>query len=415
MNLFNETNEATYCPEDNKLRLYVGRVPREEFLELRKEGWICTPKQDCDFVATWGIDREDRAFNYAGIIGDEEQRPADRASDRAERFGGYLDKRRTEAHGFADNFNEGPSVHGYQNEAKANREAKKHDRMAGHAVNQWSKAEYWQQRTAGVIANALYKLKPSVRMGRIKILESSKRQYSQYSGYERYLNHIELRITYEKAMLEASGGCASDIDLKVGGFMGGYQIHSINKSNASKKITSVKLINNSGKLEHINIERMGKITYKAPTDKDLETLKAFKDAVKAGRAKQPKKPSLLNPTLEDAQRLQDIWNAKAEERMHETDWYKKGEYCSELVTMTQAECSARSKGSYSIISTQYIGIDGKPTYKQYYGNIEEGALFKVRYMTGSGTLYGAYRVVVVTDKKQHDLPEFKSISEEVEA
>lgn len=29
--------QATYSPEDNKLRLYIGRVPREEFLKLRAE------------------------------------------------------------------------------------------------------------------------------------------------------------------------------------------------------------------------------------------------------------------------------------------------------------------------------------------------------------------------------------------
>ncbi len=29
------TGTATYCPEDDKLRLYVGRVPREEYDFLR--------------------------------------------------------------------------------------------------------------------------------------------------------------------------------------------------------------------------------------------------------------------------------------------------------------------------------------------------------------------------------------------
>ena len=120
----------------------------------------------------------------------------------------------------------------------------------------------------------------------------------------------------------------------------------------------------------------------------------------------------MNPTLEDAQRLQDTWNQKAEERMSKQDWYKKGEYCSDIVTMTQAECSARSKGSYSSVSTKYIGIDGNQTYRQYYGNTIEGAVFKIRYMTSGGTLYGAYRVVVITDKKQHELPEFKTLEAE---
>jgi len=415
-NLYNESNESTYCPEDNKLRLYIGRVPRDEFLELRKQGWTCTPKQSCDFVATWRVDREDTALNYSGVIGDEDQSPTDRAADRAERFSGYLDKRRSEAHTEADRFNQGPTVHGYQNQDKADRAAKKHDRIADRAVNQWSKAEYWQQRTAGVISNALYKIRPSVRMGRIKILESDERRYTESVecglNYKRALEHTKLRLSYEKSMIEASGGCAADLDLVVGGYLSGFQIHTINKSSASKKITSVKLINSDGSLKRINIERMEKPEYTAPTKADLEKLKAFKKAQKDELSKQPKKPSLLNPTLEDAQRLQDTWNQKAEERMSKQDWYKKGEYCSDIVTMTQAECSARSKGSYSSVSTKYIGIDGNQTYKQYYGNTVEGAVFKIRYMTSGGTLYGAYRVVVITDKKQHELPEFKTLEAE---
>ena len=63
--------EATYCPEDDKLRLYVGRVPREEFLQLRAEGWTSTPKQECDFVAVWTVSREDTALFYSdGLLTD---------------------------------------------------------------------------------------------------------------------------------------------------------------------------------------------------------------------------------------------------------------------------------------------------------------------------------------------------------
>src|SRR5205085_963543 len=107
---------ATYSPEDNKLRLYVGRVPRDEYEALRKEGWTSTPKQDCDFVATWTPAREDRALSYleeGEDIGDEDYSPEERAADRAERFSEYRDKRRAEAGGFADQFEAGPSVFGH--------------------------------------------------------------------------------------------------------------------------------------------------------------------------------------------------------------------------------------------------------------------------------------------------------------
>jgi hypothetical protein len=188
---------ATYCPEDNKLRLYVGRVPREEFLKLRADGWICTPKQreagGCDFVATWTPSRRDTAEEYSdGQILDEDQGPEDRAADRAERFGLYCDKRTAEATGHADRYDAGPSAHGYQSQARAERAASRHDRIGTRATDAWSKAEYWQRRTAGVISHALYKSTPGVRMGRIKTLEAELRKH--LSGFEDHNQRVETWI-----------------------------------------------------------------------------------------------------------------------------------------------------------------------------------------------------------------------------
>ena len=76
--LFFESNSATYCPEDNKLRLYVGRVPRDEYEALKAEGWTSTPKQDCDFVAHWTPARRDTCLSYAGFIDDEDTPPTER-------------------------------------------------------------------------------------------------------------------------------------------------------------------------------------------------------------------------------------------------------------------------------------------------------------------------------------------------
>jgi len=186
--LFSEDHEATYCPEDNKIRLYVGHLPRPEYDALRAEGWTSTPKQSKagqgEFAAVWSTRREDTAQSYAGFIGDEDTGPTDRAADRAERFGGYRDNRRADANERADKYDEGPSVHGYQNKAKAVRAADRHDRHADRALDNWSKAEYWQTRTAGVISHALYVSEPGVRMGRIKKLEKEER--SEKKGLETY-------------------------------------------------------------------------------------------------------------------------------------------------------------------------------------------------------------------------------------
>lgn len=166
--------EATYCPEDDKLRLYVGRVPRGEYEFLRAEGWTSTPKQPCDFVAYWSPERHATALQYAGNVGDEDTPPTERAADRAERFAGYRDKRESEARTRADNYN--ASSLGFQSQARADRAERKLEREAVKAEDQWSKAEYWQRRTAGVISNALHRSSPEVRMGRIKELEAAIRK-----------------------------------------------------------------------------------------------------------------------------------------------------------------------------------------------------------------------------------------------
>jgi len=211
--------EATYCPEDNKLRLYVGRVPREEFLKLRADGWAACPKQreagGGDFSATWTPSRRDTALEYAGFIGDEDKGPAERAADRAERFSGYRDKRTVEACGHADRYDTGPAAHGFQSQARAERAAARHDRIADRAGDAWDKAEYWTSRTAGVIGHALYKSTPGVRMGRIKTIEAELRKLragqAEYAAKWHGMKKIEA-MTDAAAQTEAARrfcGCAN--------------------------------------------------------------------------------------------------------------------------------------------------------------------------------------------------------------
>lgn len=181
---------ATYCPEDNNLRLYIGRVPRDEYLKLKSEGWRALYKQreagQGDFVATWTPERRATALAYAGLIEDEDAGPEERAADRAERFGGYLEKRLGEAEERADKYDSQPAAHGFQDKGRAARAADRHDRLGARAVDAWDKAEYWERRTAGVIAHRLYLSSPAVRMGRIKELESlirkSEASRAQYEG-----------------------------------------------------------------------------------------------------------------------------------------------------------------------------------------------------------------------------------------
>lgn len=216
------TGAATYSPEDNKLRLYIGRVPRPEYEKLKAEGWKALYKQreagGGDFVATWTPQRRDTALAYSGgFIADEDMGPAERAADRAERFSGYRDKRTDEATGHADRYDAGPKAHGYQSEKRAERAAARHDRIADKAGDAWSRAEYWQRRTAGVISHALHKSSPGVRVGRIKEIEadlrSCEKSAAEYAAKWRKWEEIaRLPEPDQTKVAEIFSGCGYELN-----------------------------------------------------------------------------------------------------------------------------------------------------------------------------------------------------------
>ena len=153
--------------------------------------------------------------------------------------GEYRDKRTSEAFGHADAYDQGPSAHGFQSPVRAERSARRHDRQASYACDAWSKAAYWQQRTAGVIAHALYVSTPSVRMGRIKDLAALLRPDAIVDATGEFgLRICRLRLAYDKPMLEgtkAARGICGDS----GGFIGNHQVHKVNSPTATARVVSV--------------------------------------------------------------------------------------------------------------------------------------------------------------------------------
>lgn len=483
---------ATYCPEDNKLRLYVGRVLRSDYERLRADGWTSTPKQSCDFVATWTPDRRDLCMEWCGSIEDEDQTPEDRAADRAERFGGYLDKRLSEATGHADRYEAGPMAHGYQSEKRAERAAARHDRVAGYACDAWSKAEYWQRRTAGVISHALYKSTPAVRMGRIKELEAeirkaekSRTDYQQtrerwliceamtdpekqnamaaklayiehgdyihprtgkktylydlirpddernpdpltgaeacalflakhrpLSGEGEWLTHYRLRLAYENQMLEAQGGRAAFVEMEVGGWIGNFQIRKVNKSNATGRVVSVTVKVKGQKwgrsdegfhFDTITVERLPANAYRPPSDEDRAALADTKKSEKANAPKKDPCP-LVNPTDDDAQRLQEAINER-----EKANYRGYGEFKPAQVTrITQAIYSANSKGSYARAETR--GLSRNMELADRDSNMWTREREERRKRIGPAvcqvriTGYAPESVIILTDKPQKPLP-----------
>lgn len=388
---------ATYSPEDNKLRLYAAhRLDAEDYAKVKAAGFRWAPKQELFVAPKWTPEREDLLLEMCGEIGDEDYSPEERAADRAERFSGYRDKRRAEAGGLADRFDAGPSAFGHQSRARAERQAARHDRNRTGAVSQWSKAEYWQRRTEGVISSALYKSSAKVRRSRILRLEAEQRR-CQAGG--RWHAHYDLRLGYEKAMLAEEGGMVAEADIIPGGFFGGFQVERVNKSPATGRVVSVGAYgphdyrkNEDGTpkivMRSFNIERLGADAYRAPTDEELAAFKVKQAEAKAKRkAATPKAPRLINPTDADAERLQAIWNTR-----------KRSEDPREVLRITQAQYSANSKGAYSRCETVEVSEQLRIRRSNAMGRETAGrvTVFKVRYAGG--------RVIIITDKPQKPIP-----------
>jgi hypothetical protein len=89
---------ATYSPEDNKLRLYsLTRLDTETYQRVRAAGFIWAPKEELFVAPMWTPVREDLLIELCGQIGDEDTSLVERAEERAERFGDYSDKRAEDA------------------------------------------------------------------------------------------------------------------------------------------------------------------------------------------------------------------------------------------------------------------------------------------------------------------------------
>jgi len=177
--------QATYSPEDNKLRLYsMSRLPKDLYERVRAAGFKWAPQQELFVAPAWTPEREDLLIELCGEVGDEDTSLVDRAEERADRFGDYADKRADDARqareavaAIADNIPLGqPILVGHHSERHARRDAEKIENGMRRAVRMWETSQYWKDRAKGAVRNAKYKERPDVRARRIKGLESEQRK-----------------------------------------------------------------------------------------------------------------------------------------------------------------------------------------------------------------------------------------------
>lgn len=188
---------ATYSPEDNKLRLYtVSRLDAELYQRVRDAGFQWAPKQELFVAPMWTPERAALLVELCGEIGDEDTSLVDRAEERADRFEDYSASRAADAKSardavarIADNIPMGqPILVGHHSEKRARKDAERITSGMRRAVDMWETSQYWIARAKGALAHARYKELPAVRHRRIKGLESDKRkQLREIEESERYV------------------------------------------------------------------------------------------------------------------------------------------------------------------------------------------------------------------------------------
>lgn len=176
---------ATYSPEDNKLRLYTStRLDASTYERMKSAGFKWAPRQSLFVAPMWTPAREDLLIELCGEIGDEDTGLVERAEERADRFAEYSDRRAHDANAarnavsaIADGIPFGqPILVGHHSERRARKDAEKIENHMRRAVQMWETSEYWKQRAAGALRHAKYKELPAVRHRRIKGLEADKRK-----------------------------------------------------------------------------------------------------------------------------------------------------------------------------------------------------------------------------------------------
>ena len=254
---------ATYSLEDDKIRIYSGRVEQELYDRLKAARYQRAYKQGC-FYATWNPAAEELAVEMCGVIEDEDITPEERAEARAKRYGGYSVNAQTRSNAayagvksITDRIPLGqPILVGHHSERGARADQKRIERGMRKTIDEHDKALYWQRRAEASAKHAAGKQEPGKIHRRIKKLEAALRKHQKerkpsasivdwwVSDYrwghnypfpdltveqttelvnhvkekkqklaahcDRWIEHIELRLVFERALYEASGGIAAD-------------------------------------------------------------------------------------------------------------------------------------------------------------------------------------------------------------
>jgi len=187
--------DATYSPEDNKLRLYNNKpVSPTLFERLRRHGFQNEPSQHC-FFAAWTPQCEELCLELFGDINCEQTTLAQRAQAKATRFDTLAQDHEQKADPFSK------AAQAVQNDNAF--------KQAEHAFNI---SQYWHNRAMNVGRHVAIKITPSVVANRIKKLLSDLRHHQNAINH----GHILFRLWTNIQSLPSYSQRKHNVDYYVG-------------------------------------------------------------------------------------------------------------------------------------------------------------------------------------------------------
>lgn len=479
---------ATYCAEDNKLRLYASEwLDDETYNKVGDAGFKWAPKQELFVAPKWTPAREDLCIELAGEITAEDTTLAERAQAKAERLDDLATKRAKQAgayhaaaHRISERFAGGqPILVGHHSERRARKDKAAMDQAMQNAVAALDAVNYWNYRAEGVERHANYKSSPKVRARRIKTLlaelrdrqrnlnhanlcldlwlniesiedkeEQDKKtlfyagahlkngaaapyykgkslycqledgetstaeainkciafhEFQAESAYTaRWINHILNRLAFERSELGPVTRFTKELTPVI--LQAFARTHGADKPKVTKSGTGFLLVSPVPLPLHLAEGKELDLT--SDEWRDLMESVGYEVVVKARKAPKKQTCPLINPTVEQAEKLQALWNADASKKEYGKP--------SERQEVTQAYYSANSQGDYGKFHTISIDKNGRRIW-QNWQNKSADPVCRVRMSNGSG-LYSADRVITLTDKPKKELPiDFEAIDKEAAA
>lgn len=272
---------ATLSMVDGHIRFEPGyRLDDEEYQAVKSAG-LHWKRIDEAFVGPWTPACEDFLQEQFGVeLEMAEVDLVEQAERRAEAYEGFsgnagarADAAFEQAHDIAGAIPLGqPILIGHHSEKRHRRDLERIDSKMRKAVEQSGRRDYWKSRAEATLAKAKRREKPGAIQRRIERLEADQRKWSEIaeSGLhvddvrwlgaegksdeeireileqrkvkaERWLAFLEMRLEYERALLESVGGLPADeMTFEKGGAIysepwGWEEIIAVNKKSVSVK------------------------------------------------------------------------------------------------------------------------------------------------------------------------------------